>query len=198
MLAYLLPAMSQTANKMSQTADDRMVFTWTLETGGVLTKPVQKQIARLQAEQFSKEAVAKGFQTDQINTIAAAINKSTVKSTQGGFVGIPGYYIARDSAPDIVIRSPEQAGYLEDLFSTRNVALFIKKFATVRLEVNPVPPRDYNVTINDEDCGAGTEKGVYHVLPGSVGVNVTRRGKPPCAWKGNIAEGKEQLVSCNL
>lgn len=199
-LAYLPPAspQSHTADSIL-TADELMMDAWNSETGVVLTKPVRRRIARLQADQFSKDAAAKGFRADEISAISEAINKSTLKSTVGGFAGVPGFFVPDASAtePVIAIRRPDQVRYLADLFSTKTTALFVEKFATVRLDVKPVPPRDYRVTINEEDCPP-TEKGLYRVLPGSVGVNVTRTGKTPCAWNGKIDEGEEQLVSCNL
>src|SRR4051794_24960436 len=39
-------------------------------------------------------------------------------------------------------------------------SLWLVRFPTIRLNVNPTAPRDYVVSINGEDCPA-TEKGLY-------------------------------------
>jgi len=73
---------------------------------------------------------------------------------------------------------------------------FLQKFPTVRLTVRPVPPIDYTVTINGQDCPP--DVGLYKVHVGIVEVRVVRTGKPPCAWKGTLSEGQTQAVACHL
>jgi hypothetical protein len=74
---------------------------------------------------------------------------------------------------------------------------WLVRFPTIRLIVQPAPPRDYRVAINGEDCPA-TERGLYKVPAGPVMVRVVRTGKPPCVWNGNLEEGRTQEVPCNF
>jgi hypothetical protein len=73
---------------------------------------------------------------------------------------------------------------------------FLRKFPAVRVTVRPVPPIDYTVAINGQDCPP--DVGVYKVHVGAVEVRVVRTGKPPCTWKGTLSEGQTQAVACNL
>ena len=73
---------------------------------------------------------------------------------------------------------------------------FLRKFPAVRVTVRPVPPIDYTVAINGQDCPP--DIGVYKVHVGVVEVRVVRPGKPPCTWKGTLPEGQTQAVACNL
>jgi hypothetical protein len=73
---------------------------------------------------------------------------------------------------------------------------FLETFPTIRIVVQPAPPRDYSVVINGEECPA-TEQGVYKVPGGWVDVRVERPGKPPCVWKGPLLKGKQE-VACQL
>lgn len=72
-----------------------------------------------------------------------------------------------------------------------------QKFSTIQVSVKPAPPRDYEITINNERCPT-TEEGRYRVLPGNNTVEVVRKGKPRCAWAGHIKEGAEYLHHCDL
>jgi len=74
---------------------------------------------------------------------------------------------------------------------------WLERFPTIHLSVQPVPPRDYNVTINGEDCPS-TERGLYKVPFGHVEVRVERTGKPLCQWNGQLTDGRTQEVACNF
>jgi hypothetical protein len=74
---------------------------------------------------------------------------------------------------------------------------WLERFPTIHLIVQPVPPRDYNVTINGEDCPT-TERGLYKVPFGRVEVRVERTGKPSCLWNGQLVDGRTQEVACNF
>jgi hypothetical protein len=81
--------------------------------------------------------------------------------------------------------------------TARALSGWLEKFPTIRLIVQPAPPRDYSVAINGEDCPA-TERGLYKVPSGSVEVRVVRAGKPPCVWTGNLTYGRTQDVPCDF
>jgi hypothetical protein len=77
------------------------------------------------------------------------------------------------------------------------ISTWLERFPTIRLIVQPAPPRDYSVAINGEFCPP-TERGLYKVPAGPVEVRVTRGAKPPCVWSGNLADGLTQEVPCAL
>ena len=98
--------------------------------------------------------------------------------------------IVRESQPPIP-RSRAEA-------ETREPAVgWLEKFPTIRLIVQPAPPRDYSVAINGEECPA-TERSLYKVPYGAVEVRVVRSGKPPCVWTGRLMDGRTQEVPCNF
>src|SRR5262245_46201604 len=74
---------------------------------------------------------------------------------------------------------------------------WIVRFPTIRIEVQPSPPRDYSISINDEDCPP-TERSMYRVPTGITRVRVERAGHPPCLWDGNLIVGRVYDVRCNL
>ena len=73
----------------------------------------------------------------------------------------------------------------------------MEKFSTIKLEVQPAPPRDYKVVVNGEECPA-TEEGVYKVLPGDSSINVSRPNLPVCQWRGPLTAGQTRVVNCRL
>lgn len=81
--------------------------------------------------------------------------------------------------------------------AARTLSGWLARFPTIRLIVQPAPPRDYSVSINGEDCPT-TERGLYKVPFGSVEVRVERAGKPPCVWSGRLTDGRTQEVPCNF
>jgi hypothetical protein len=81
--------------------------------------------------------------------------------------------------------------------AARTLNGWLENFPTIRLIVQPAPPRDYSVAINGEDCPP-TERGLYKVPSGLVQVRVERAGKPPCVWSGRLTDGRTQEVPCNF
>jgi hypothetical protein len=169
-----------------------------LHPGVYVTKAVTAQFPKYQAVQFSNKATSLGFQNTE--EVAVALRASKLK-----LVGAPtlnawaGSAAIEDESGNLnKLPIPRaQYRYVASLFSITTVSDFLETFATVQLDVKPVPPRDYKVVINGDDCPT-TDKAVYRVLPGVTTVNVTRAKKPPCTWNGDIPAGKEQLVSCKL
>jgi hypothetical protein len=81
-----------------------------------------------------------------------------------------------------------------DPYSGHRVNSFLERFPTIRIVVQPTPPRDYSVSINGEDCPA-TEKSLYKVPAGVIEVRVERPGKPPCVWSGPVFSGQKEVAS---
>jgi hypothetical protein len=129
--------------------------------------------------------------------LAEGAKRSSIKLVRGGR-GESGkgsaYVVVHGQASQIeVFQGP--VAFFDDLLS--RVGSLLEMFPNIRLVVQPVPPRDYIVEINDERYPA-TESGLYGVAPGTVKVRVLRGTKPPCSWAGTVARGADQVVSCNL
>jgi hypothetical protein len=74
---------------------------------------------------------------------------------------------------------------------------WMARFPTIHLIVQPTPPRDYEVTINRENCPA-TERSLYKVPAGPIELRVERSGKAPCLWSGTLVDSRTEEVSCNF
>ena len=168
---------------------------WERETGVYVTKAAKDRFPSYQASTFADSAPAYGFQNPE--KIAAAMSRGSKLQIEPSNTFGKQKVLTDDIGQRSLIGDERQYAYVLSLFSFPTVASFLEKFATIRLSVQPVPPRDYKVVINGEDCPA-TEKGEYRVLPGSATINVTRVSKPACTWKGEIPAGKEHLVSCQF
>ena len=157
-----------------------------------LTKPVKDQLSVQISERFKAEAQKVGFSQQETAIVAKGFADQSLRQVPGGAWGG-----VVSSGGRLNFRNPQQAAYIEFVSNPATYTNFLERYATVQLDVRPIPPRDYKVVINGEPCEA-TERAVYRVLPGSVTVEVTRIGKPPCSWKGSVASGHEQLVKCSL
>ena len=72
----------------------------------------------------------------------------------------------------------------------------LEKFPTIHLTVQPVPPIDYTVAINGQDCPP--DRGAYKVPVGNFEIQVVRSGKPPCLQKGILSEAETRAIACKL
>jgi hypothetical protein len=156
------------------------------------TKPVRDEIAKALIDQFLGSAKEAGFTSAESSVVTQGIRNSTLAFGQGGAMGV-----VRSSEGVVPIRNRTQLVAFQRILGGPAYIAVIEKYATVRLSVIPVPPRDYAVTINGEDCPA-TERSIYRVMPGSVTVEVIRKNKPACQWSGTIDRGKERVIDCSL
>ena len=165
----------------------------TLDPDGVyVTKPAQEQRVRLLASDIARAAPKLEFDAASTTMLTKGVRDSslTLEWDQGG-------QLVKTSDGTVRAKRPDQSSFLTTIIYLQTANVYPERFSTVRVEVVPAPPRDYKVVINGEDCTA-TERGIYRVVPGRVAVEVTRTPKPACAWKGDIAAGKEQRVNCSL
>jgi hypothetical protein len=83
--------------------------------------------------------------------------------------------------------------------SARDFVLFyLQTFPTIILNIKPVPPTDYVVKINSDDCDFSLRKNMYRVPPGNAVVIVTRPGAKACRWEGSLQSGSHQTVDCDF
>ncbi len=163
--------------------------------GVYLTAPVADQYRRASAAKFSEGAAQAGFSHYEATVLTNSMLTGDIRIQPGGKWG---KFVAKN--PDIVIDAePGQTKgrYLSSFLSVDTTTSLLERFSTIKLVVKPVPPRDYKVIVNGEECPA-TEAGVYKVLPGESMVNAVRTGRPKCEWHGPIAPGATQEVDCSF
>src|SRR5262249_1648267 len=178
-----------------------LVTTGLQEAGVYLTATAENNLRRQIGNDFVKNVPA-GFSSNP-SAFANAVAFGKIYSVGSGRVRwyVPNLEEGSNSLDDAPAKIPADATpsvrYLFSFTTVERLNTYLQKFSTIKINVEPVPPRDYAVVINGENCPA-TEKGEYKVMPGESTVKVTRPPKPSCDWSGSIAEGATQLVACKL
>lgn len=72
----------------------------------------------------------------------------------------------------------------------------MKSYPRIQISVQPTPPIDYTIIINDRP--EGPEKSIFVVPMGDVTVIVQRTGKPPCSWTGRLGARERHTLECTL
>jgi hypothetical protein len=183
----------------SAQAQDTNVLERELQKSGVyMTAAATNQFRQLVAADFVQGAEKAGFTRDQSFKFANSIVIGNIRAVPGGSAG---FYVADDGRSNGPASIPANAtslvNYLLSFASAEKVGVYLQKFSTIKIEVQPAPPRDYKIVINGEACPA-TEKSEYKVMPGESSVNVSRPAIPTCEWKGPIAAGQTQVIPCKL
>jgi hypothetical protein len=170
---------------------------WTIIDDAYLTKPVHDALVNAMADRFKTLGPKAGFSLSETTGLAAAIRTGPLHTLSIASAGEQGKLVIATPNGRVPITTPEKESAIRSAYSISSYESLFQKYATVHLSVSPIPPRDYKVIINGEDCPA-TEKSIYRVPPGVTTVNVTRVGKVPCAWAGAVLSGTEQTVECKL
>ncbi|MDE5457639.1 hypothetical protein GWE18_33470 [Bradyrhizobium sp. CSA112] len=84
---------------------------------------------------------------------------------------------------------------ISQLATVQTVGLWLQRFPTIRVIVQPTPPREFLLTINGEPCPA-TEKAIYRVPAGAVTVRVWRQGSSTYEKTYNAVAGQVYDVQC--
>jgi hypothetical protein len=85
-----------------------------------------------------------------------------------------------------------------DRFTTpQAIGLWLQQYPTVRIIVQPTPPKEFLLTINGEACPA-TERAIYRVPAGEVTVRVWRLGSALCEKTYNTTAGNVYDVQCTF
>jgi hypothetical protein len=178
-----------------------LVATGLQEAGVYMTPTAERNLRRQIADDFGKGAQQVGFTPEQTFSFGNAIAFGAKIRSVPQADGRPGFYdVEPNLAPFPYARIPANTplvSYLLSFTSKERLSMYLQKFSTIKISVEPAPPRDYRVVINGDDCPA-TEKSEYKVMPGQSTVKVTRSPKPTCEWTGPIAAGATQLVPCRL
>lgn len=187
-----------TAVANAQVPDTNVLERELQKSGVYMTATANRQFRQLVAADFALGAEKAGFTPDQSSKFTNSIAIGNIRVVSGG---VAGFYVADDGRATGPASIPGEAtplvSYLLSFASAEKVGVYLQKFSTIKIEVQPAPPRDYKIVINGEACQA-TEKSEYKVMPGESSVNVSRPAMPACAWKGPIAAGQTQVVPCKL
>jgi hypothetical protein len=164
------------------------------QLNGYYTESAKKYLKQKLAADFEAEAPKAGFPPDLTKSFANAIQYGQVNRVSGG---AHGFVVAAPNGAFIPDAPSPQTNFIYSFIKPEKMNFYLQKFSTIKLEVQPAPPRDYSVVINGEKCPA-TDEGIYKVLPGNADVNVTRPAIAPCIWHGPVTEGQIQVVNCKL
>lgn len=147
------------------------------------------------ALQFGSEIIAAGIEPVDAAQFARSISEGAyIATTPSGLVGK-----WETGEAELFLSSPAQTDAVSKALSGEVVAMQLRKLPRITVIVSPVPPRDYMIHINNQRNRArDRDAEVFAVEPGPVTVQVTRKDKPDCTWRGNMALGDEHQVHCDL
>lgn len=94
--------------------------------------------------------------------------------------------------------TPNAESYWDNLRSLHlpTIRTQMKSYPRIHISVQPTPPIDYTIIINDRR--EGPEKSIFVVPMGDVTVIVQRTGKPPCSWTGKLGARERHTLECTL
>jgi hypothetical protein len=197
LLFAIFAASSSLDYALSQTTEgsdiDKRIAEWSAQKDVTVTKSARTELGVELQKYVSANASRAGFTSNEVRALAEGAKKSSIKVVPVS----SGYVVHVYEKAQIEARPGYKVAFVDDLLSLSRVGSILERFPNIHLVVQPVPPRDYIVEINDERYPA-TESGLYGVAPGVVKVRVVRGTKPPCSWAGTVARGADQVVSCNL
>lgn len=203
--AITLIAYSAVAQTTATYDLNKVVDSWTAITGIVVTESAKKQVAEGLARQFSDNGEAAGFTKTEVEVLSKKITsheplmvigslmRDNIKTTEFG--KILGDFDAKSGTIDF--RSPRQETLVWQTFDARRILEVLNKLPTLNIIVKPVPPRDYKISINDQEVQV-TEKSEYGVPSGKIKVSVSRAGKAPCNWAGTLHGTQTQTITCSF
>lgn len=165
-VAGITSASAQTLEQKLHQATDA----WTMQTGIYVPVSVRQHYFKELATQASA-AVEKKFGGS--SSVLATIQSNSLAKAE----------------------TKEMESATNQIATTQNVGLWLQRFPTIRVIVQPTPPKEFLLTINGEACPA-TEKAMYRVPAGTVTVRVWRQGSAVCEKTHNTSPGSIYDVTC--
>jgi hypothetical protein len=167
--------------------------------GGYYTTSANRYLRQQIAADFTAGAATAGFSPAQTRSFADAIQSGQLQAFVLYPAGLP-------PAPRGVVSSPgatisyfsPQADFIFSFLYLPRLGVYVQSLSIIKLQVEPVPPRDYQVVINGETINQPPDESIYKVLPGNAAVSVTRAAIAPCIWHGPLTAGETQVVTCKL
>jgi len=166
------------------------------EASNVVVLPAAQRVALdAVALQFESEIIAAGVEPLVAAQFARSISEGAYIATTAQ--GLIGKWDTGEA--DLILSSPAQTDAVSKSLSVEVIAMQLKKLPRITVTVSPVPPRDYVILINNQRNRArDRDEEVFAVEPGLVTVHVSRKDKPDCTWRGNMAVGDEHELHCEL
>jgi hypothetical protein len=171
------------------------VTKWSEETQIIVLPSAEKVALDAAAFQFGSQAIAAGVAPVEAARFARSISEGAyIATTPDGLIG---KWQTGEAA--LRLTDSAQAIAVKGALSGELVALQLRTLPRITITVEPVPPRDYLIKINNQSARARERKSeVFAVEPGAVTVRVSRKDKPDCTWQGQMALGDEQSVHCQM
>ena len=151
---------------------------WTNETGIYVPRVVRQKFFEALSDRIAATV------DPQINALAHAESQERLRRNHEA---LPNEAQATDRA--------RLANAIGRLATVQTVGLWLERFPTIRVIVQPMPPKEFLLTINGEPCPA-TEKAMYRVPAGAVTIRVWRQGSAPCEKTYNTVAGAVYDVQC--
>ena len=213
-----VPAMSAFAgDAKKELVLDEMIAEWTAKTGIVIAPASRSTLAKHFGDKVRTVAVDHGAAASYADKIANDFSstgsvmilaskmypeaeygaQTATAGTSAGTASNDGTTAAAGSSTDTTSATGDVLAALETATGFNAFSMFLESWATIKVSVVPVPPRDYAVSINGEDCTV-TERSEYKVEPGEVFVKVSRAGKAECTWSGNLGSSARQIIDCKM
>jgi len=171
------------------------VARWSDISNVVVLPSAQRVALEAVALQFGSEIIAAGVEPVDAAQFARSISEGAyIATTPSGLIGK-----WETGEAELFFTSPAQTDAVVKALSGEVVAMQLRKLPRITVTVSPVPPRDYVIRINNQRNRArDRDAEVFAVEPGLVAVQVSRKDKPDCTWKGNMALGDEHQLHCDL
>ncbi len=171
------------------------VSEWSAASKVVVLPSARRVALDALALQFGSEIIAAGVEAVDAAKFARSISEGAyIASTPDGLIGK-----WETGEAELLLSSPVQTEAVSKFLSMDVVAMQLRKLPRITVTVSPVPPRDYVILINNQPNRArDRDAEIFAVEPGTVTVQVTRKDKPDCKWRGDMALGDEHELHCDL
>lgn len=161
----------------------------------VVVLPSAKQVALdAVALQFGSDIMGAGVEAVDAAKFARSISEGAyIASTPDGLIG------KWETGEAEIFLPRVQTDLVAKFLNPEVVAMQLRKLPRITVTVSPVPPRDYVILVNNQPNRArDRDAEIFAVEPGTVTVQVTRKDKPDCEWRGDMALGDEHELHCDL
>lgn len=168
---------------------------WSEETGVIIMPAAERLALDAVAAQFSEQAIAAGVSPTEAARFSRSISEGAMIA--GTSEGIKGKWLMGEV--ELSFDNPSQVAAVQGALGANFIYMQLRQLPRIIVQVEPVPPRDYAITINGQKAHLRDEgKDMFAVGPGPASVRVTRQDQPACTWSGVLSHGDEQNVTCQM
>jgi hypothetical protein len=172
---------------------NEVIGKWASDNDVVITAEGKKWVVDSLAKSFKEDAIDAGYTAVDAKKFSEAIaDYGMVKAKAGTLVAE-----TASSEIGLAISTPKGVAFANKVVTVEYAIFQITRAPTIKLTVEPVPPRDYVVELNGK-LVESTVRGEYKPAPGPTTFRAKRTNKEDCVWGGVLADGQVQPVSCQL